>query len=104
MDNPIQTGSVGFQECCERVKTCLDIRWKGMDDLAKMNMLEREKAAILGSEEEMRFYKQEINEILSQQQLRGVIPPFWYRSLTDGVFAELYGLAGLAPWVYDETE
>ena len=55
MDNSIQTGSVGFQECCERVKTCLDIRWKGMDDLAKMNMLEREKAAILGSEEEMSF-------------------------------------------------
>lgn len=71
MDNLIQTKAIGFQKCCEQVKICLDTHWKGMDDLAKMNMLEREKAAILGSEEEMRFYKQEINEILSQQQLPG---------------------------------
>lgn len=71
MDNLIQTKAIDFQKCCEHVKICLDTHWKGMDDLAKMNMLEREKAAILGSEEEMRFYKQEINEILSQQQLPG---------------------------------
>ena len=30
--------------------------------------------------------------------------PPWYPNLADGIFAELYGLAGIAPWAYDETE
>ena len=40
MDNLIQTKAIDFQKCCEQVKICLDTHWKGMDDLAKMNMLE----------------------------------------------------------------
>lgn len=33
-----------------------------------------------------------------------MIYPPWYRSLAEGIFAELYGLSGLTPWAYDETE
>lgn len=104
MGELIHMETYGFTEACQRVKACLDREWKGMDDLSKMQMLEREKAAILGNEEQIRFYKQEIEAILKKENLEYVIPPAWYKSLTDGVFAELYGLAGLTPWVYDETD
>lgn len=95
---------LNFDEACECIKACLDVRWKGLDDVTKMEMLEREKAAILGSRTQMEFYKGEIDAIILQQNLQNTMPPPWYKSLTDGVFSELYGLAGLSPWVYDETE
>ena len=89
MNELTRADRLDFWETCERVKTCLDSRWKGLDDFAKMQMLEREKAAILGSEAEMNFYKEEIAGIIAQQELGEVIPPPWYRNLTDGIFAEL---------------
>ena len=94
---------ISFEEACECVKVCMDAKWKGSDDLEKMKMLEREKAAILGDEEQMQFYKQEIAKIIEEQGIRAGAP-MWYKNLTEGIFAELYGLAGLAPWVYDESE
>ncbi len=93
-----------FEEACGRIKTCLDARWRGLDDMEKMEMLEREKAAILGNKAQMEFYKGEIDAIILQQNLQNTTPPPWYRNLTEGVFSELYGLSGLSPWVYDETE
>lgn len=104
MGELIHMETYGFTEACQRVKACLDREWKGMDDLSKLQMLEREKAAILGNEEQIGFYKREIGAILKNENLEYVIPPNWYKSLVDGVFAELYGLAGLTPWVYDETD
>ncbi len=104
MDSIVKSETLSFWEACERVKLCMDARWKGSDDLEKMKMLEREKAAILGDEQEMQFYKQEIERIIDEQNLRMAQPPPWYQNLTEGVFAELYGLAGLSPWVYDESE
>ena len=104
MGELMQLEKADFWETCERVKSCLDSRWKGLDDFAKMQMLEREKAAILGNEAEMNFYKEEIAAIIREQELSDVIPPNWYRNLTEGIFAELYGLSALTPWVYDETE
>ena len=104
MGDIVQLSAADFWQTCERVKIYLDSRWKGLDDFEKMQMLEREKAAILGSEAEMNFYKEEIETIIRQQELQSVIPPAWYKTLTEGIFAELYGLSGLTPWVYDETE
>ena len=61
---------ISFEEACERVKVCMDAKWKGSDDLEKMKMLEREKAAILGDEEQMQFYKQEIAKIIEEQGIK----------------------------------
>lgn len=95
--------NLSFEELCERVRTCMEQEWRLFDDFEKQERLEREKAAILGYEKEMDFYKQKIAEIIVAQGLTAEIPP-WYESLTEGVFAELYGLAGLSPWVYDKSE
>ncbi len=95
--------SLSFEEVCSRVRLCMEQEWELFDDFEKQERLERERAAILGDEGEMSFYKARIDALINAQGLRAETP-LWYESLTEGVFAELYGLAGLSPWVYDKTE
>lgn len=95
--------NLSFEELCERVRTFMEQEWRLFDDFEKQERLAREKAAILGDEKEMDFYKKRITEIIAAQGLTAELPP-WYENLTEAVFAELYGLAGLSPWVYDKTE
>lgn len=94
----------GFLQICEIVRQSFDKEWRETDELAKKRKLDREKRAMMGYEEEMRFYKEKIKMILADRNLLQHWHPDWYPDLTEGVFAELYGLAGLAPWAYDMTE
>lgn len=98
------TEFLSFEEACRRIKDCFDYEWKDFDDFEKMERLELEKAAILGYEEAMNYYKTRIAELIRQEHLEEAQVPRWYENLIEGLFAELYGLAGLSPWVYDKTE
>lgn len=93
-----------FYHICDLVRRIFDQEWKETDDLMKQRKLEREKKAMMGYEEEMRFYKEKIRMVLNEKNLLEQWYPFWFPDLTEGVFAELYGLSGLAPWAYDMTE
>lgn len=93
-----------FQQVCQMVQREFDQEWKETDDAAKKRKLEREKRAIMGYEEETRFYKEKIREFLVNKKLQDQWYPSWYPDLTEGIFAELYGLAGLAPWAYNMDE
>lgn len=94
-----------FFNLCDAVEEILEREWSSSEEWEKQIRLEREKKAIMGYEEETNFYKRKIEELLenipSVSQM--IIPP-WYKNPSEGIFAELYGLAGLAPWVYDETD
>lgn len=96
-------GTFSFEDVCEQVRIRMEQEWNLFDDFEKQEILERERAAILGYEKEMQFYKNKITEIIDAENLKAEVPE-WYESLSEGVFAELYGLAGLSPWVYDKTE
>lgn len=93
-----------FYAICQVVEAEFDKEWNETDDESKNRKLEREKRAIMGYEEETRFYKEKIKEILRDKKLSDSWCPAWYPDLCEGVFAELYGLAGLAPWAYDMDE
>lgn len=93
-----------FYQICRIVELEFDKEWNETDDAAKNRKLEKEKLAIMGAEEETSFYKEKIREILLDKKLSEAWHPPWYPSLFEGVFAELYGLAGLAPWAYDMDE
>lgn len=93
-----------FEEVCRRVEAELESRWKSADEMDRMMRLEKEKRAIMGFEEEMDEYRQLIGQIICNEGLEDSEYPQWYKNLKEGVFNELYGLAGLAPWAYDETE
>jgi len=93
-----------FFRVCMAVETVFDMEWHDADEKAKQTRLEREKKALMGSEAEVRFYKARIKAIINEKRFNKIETPPWYGSLEDGVFHELYGLAGLAPWAYDEDE
>ena len=93
-----------FYQVCHAVETVFEDEWRDADEYAKSRRLEREKKALMGYEAEAAFYKARIKAIIDEKRYGQAVPPPWYRSLEDGVFHEIYGLAGLAPWAYDEDE
>lgn len=93
-----------FKEACDAVLEELEKEWKNADEAGRLERLESEKRAIMGYPEDMERYKERIGRIAEQKNLDGAECPPWYRNIREGIFNELYGLSGLAPWAYDETE
>ena len=93
-----------FDEACEEVLRVFEAEWKAATDSERTERLEKEKKAIMGFVNEMDEYKSKIRRIAEEKGLSDVPCPEWYKNISEGIFHELYGLAGLAPWVYDETE
>ena len=93
-----------FDEACRTVLDIFESEWRCASDIERTGRLEKEKRAIMGFNEEMDEYKAKIARIIEENGLSGVSCPEWYKNISEGIFNELYGLAGLAPWVYDETE
>lgn len=58
---------------------------------------------MIGYPEDSHFYKEEIKGSLYERGLldKEELCPPWYTNLIEGIFAELYGFAGLSPWAYD---
>lgn len=94
----------GFYQLCRTVEEIFEADWRDTDEAAKAKKLEREKQAIMGSEKESRFFQSRIADIIKDRGWQQVEKPPWYGSLEEGIFHEVYGLAGLAPWAYDATE
>ena len=93
-----------FFDLCKSVEGYFDREWKNAPEWEREERLQKEKMAIMGYTKEMEAYKEEIRVILREMNLdRSIYLPPWYNSLEEGVFAELYGLAGLTPWAYDQT-
>lgn len=94
----------GFSAVCKLIKDRFDKEWDEMDDALKTINMQREKNAIIGFEEDTSYYKEKIRVFLSERGLLGCWHPEWYPNLVEGIFAENYGLCGLAPWAYDMSE
>lgn len=99
-----KTEKISFENACSLIRKSMDARWRATGDNEKRQQLEREKRAIMGEPDAIDLFKSEIKRIIRELEIGEVAFPLWYKSLEDGIFAELYGLSGLTPWVYDETE
>ena len=95
---------ITFEEACDTVLEVFEKEWRTASDVMRTERLEKEKKAIMGYREEMQEYKAKIGRIVEEKGLSEVPYPEWYKNITEGIFNELYGLAGLAPWAYDEKE
>ena len=93
-----------FYELCKVIETIFEKEWRGAQEWEKQERLNREKRAIIGYAKETEYYRDKIKIALENGNWLNTTHPPWYKSLEDGIFAELYGLSGLAPWAYDETE
>lgn len=87
-----------FYLLCERVKQYFNNRELGLEDL------ERQKRAIIGYIEDVRYYKSKIEEFLRENNMQNSYFPKWYRNICDAVFHELWGLAGVAEWFNSDKE
>lgn len=97
-------GQIPFTELLEFVRNALDREWELSDDLLKSRRLELEKGAIMGIEKDAETLKDSIRAILTAENLLAEPFPPYYPNLTEALFAELYGLSGIAPWAFDWTD
>lgn len=93
-----------FFQICRMVEEVFEDDWRDTDEAAKSRKLEREKRAIMGYERERIFFQERIRDILADRGWQNTPFPPWYANLAEGIFHEVYGLAGLAPWAYDTAE
>lgn len=96
-----QTEEGSFYDVLDIVRRKLDQEWEKAGDDTRGLRLEKETRAIIGCEEEVRYYKEKIKSILMENRMMACPFPYWFTNLTEAVFAELYGLSGLASWAYD---
>jgi pilus assembly protein CpaF len=102
-DESFEEGTGGFGTLLRDVLRCLEDEWKNSGDNDRTDRLELEKRAIMGYPEEAARVKERIRSIIDENGMDENYPP-WYKSAEDAVFNELFGLSGIAPWAYDETE
>lgn len=96
-----------FYNICDAIKKHFQAEWeeeykdksrsKEADNLSVI--LERQKKAIIGYDNEVNFFKDKIKEYLSDNNLSSEWYPEWYKNLIDGIYQENWGLAGISEWV-----
>lgn len=85
-----------FPQLCTKVMDVFFQDWEDRD--SSRSALEIQKRAIIGYEKEKSFFKNRIADILRDLDAQDAPFPPWYESLTDAIYHENWGLAGLAEW------
>lgn len=93
-----------FYETCASVKAYLDQSFQNLSDFEKSKETDLQKAAIIGENFAIRELTTKIKEALTKMNLLAECYPNYYRTLDSAIFAEIYGYAGLTPWVNDYTD
>lgn len=84
-----------FQALCEDIQQYIQ---KKYDDDSE-DMLQIQKKAILGYEKEVNYYINLIKQYIAENHKEQVRYPDWYDSLSNAVFHERWGFAGLYQWI-----
>jgi len=86
-----------FRRLTEEIKNDFLREWgENRGDLRGVLLLQ--KKAIIGYEREVRFFKEKIASLIEEKGCSDVPFPAWYPTLTDAVFQENWGMAGVAEW------
>lgn len=92
-----KSNKVSFYEICQRVKRYFEQEWEAADSNFEKILLDH-KRAIIGHEKEVAYFKDKIREYLRANHLLDSWKPIWYEDIVEGVYQELWGLAGLSEW------
>lgn len=98
--NSKQAAAESFAGLCARIEAAFRGEWAGEKENAP-EVLERQKKAIIGYEKESNYFLNKINLLLREWNAQDVEFPPWYNSLGEGIFHEIWGMAGMAEW-FDE--
>ena len=88
-----------FNDLCQRIKTAFFDDWQNQDNSSLS--LEIQRKAIIGYEKEKDFFKNRIYELLKAFNALNTEYPTYYVDLVDAIYNELWGLAGMAEWFYE---
>lgn len=93
-----------FYDACKLIQQQMNKSFIMESEAVQTQNIEIQRNAIMGFHDEVNLYVAKIKDFLDQNSLSEVEQPPWYTDLAEGVFAELYGFAGLTPWIYDQKE
>jgi pilus assembly protein CpaF len=93
-------GDESFSELCDAVARRFQKEWEAAEK--RENLLELQKKAIMGYEEEKGYFLARIRSFLKESGISYIDYPDWYSSPEEAVYHELWGLAGMAEWFSDE--
>jgi pilus assembly protein CpaF len=87
-----------FYNVCEEVRQYFDRQLKSSEGEEEV-ILDRQKKALIGVPDHVNYFKGIIKEYLEDTEQTGLPYPEWYENLIDGIFHEVWGLAGISEWL-----
>lgn len=85
-----------FGDLCDQIKAAFFKEWEREEN--PKSMLDIQKRAIIGYEKESAYFKDRIGDLLRRMGAWDTPHPPWYTTLTEGVYQENWGLAGISEW------
>ncbi|MEG2522158.1 MAG: hypothetical protein RSA49_04715, partial [Anaerovoracaceae bacterium] len=104
IDKKIEVNNTNFNDISNLVVEQFNYDWEQSDHKAMESQLLREKNAIIGHYEDVKYYMDKIRNILREKNIGNVEYPSYYENIVDAIFHENWGLAGIAPWAFDATD
>ena len=87
-----------FTNLCRSVQSYFEEQWKKAEG-EESKILERQTKAIIGIPDHVNYFKDLIRKYLEDNAKTKLPYPKWYSSLVDGIFHEVWGLAGISAWM-----
>jgi len=92
---------LNFLQLCEKVREMFDDEWQ-RETSNLSTLLEIQKRAIIGFDKEASFFKDKIQSYLNLTGQTAALYPSWYSTLTEAIYHQNWGMAGMAEWFTDE--
>jgi len=87
-----------FLNLCRSVQSHFEEQWK-LAEGQESKILERQTKAIIGVPDHVNYFKDIIRKYLEDNAKANLPYPGWYKNLVDGIFHEVWGLAGISAWM-----
>jgi len=93
---PVSEEKFSFEDLCSKIKEAFFNDWENRESSGVT--LDLQKKAIIGYEKEKNYFLDRIGTLIAEFDAFNVEYPKWYESLSDAIYHEVWGLAGLAQW------
>jgi len=87
-----------FIDLCRSVQSYFEDQWNKAEG-QESKILERQTKALIGIPDHVNYFKDLIGKYLEDNAKTGIPYPKCYKSLVDGIFHEVWGLAGISSWM-----
>lgn len=94
-----------FKDLCRIVKNDLDKKIEDSNDKEQEEWLSRQHNAIIGNQASMQYFVNQIESVLRDRNISSSDYPYYYSSLAEAIFHEVWGRSILQKWYhYPDSE